>query len=321
MKEIALIIVTHNSARFIAECLSSLRAVDAVVVVVDNGSADDTKQIVRQYPDVRLIEADANLGYGKALNLGATQTDAKYLVLSNADVIYRQDTVAALVSFLKSAPKIGVTAPQQISTNGDWQRSYEDVPGIWSGIKDVAGISSVFRWYRRLCWPRRVDHRAKEVGYLTGAVLAVRRDAFDEVGGFDEDFHFYGEDSDLCMRLRSAGWKVVFCPWAEVIHYGGGHSTQMDRSDRFARLLTYGQATLAKKHLPLWQAYLYAWTKRIYFQRLALTLRLVRIFAPTSKNAQFSQRICIMDTHTKLWAEQLGQLRAKGPEAGRMGAC
>jgi N-acetylglucosaminyl-diphospho-decaprenol L-rhamnosyltransferase len=321
MAEIAVVIVTHNSARFIAPCLSSLRSAAADLVVVDNGSTDNTRQIIRQYPHVRLIEATANLGYGKAINLGARQTDSKYLILSNADVIYREDTVAGLIAFLKSDPKIGITSPQQTSPSGDWQRSYEDVPGIWSGLKDALGIGSVFRWYRRLCWPRIVDRHAKEVGYLTGAVLALPREAFCQVHGFDESFHFYGEDADLCIRLRDASWKVMFCPSAEVIHHGGGHSTQVDRSDKFGRLLTSSQVTLARKYLSLWQASLYVWLKRIYFQRLALTFRLMRIFAPTSKNEQLSQKIWIMDTHTRLWAEQLGELRHKDSKTGSVSTC
>lgn len=321
MADAAIIIVTHNSARFIGDCLSSLQSTEAHICVVDNGSTDDTRQIVRQYHHVRLLEASANMGYGEALNLGAAQTDYKYLILSNADVVYREDTVAKLVSFLKSDPEIGITAPQQISPSGGWQLSYGDTPGIWLGFKDAVGIGSALRWYRRLRWPKRVDRRPKQVGYLAGAVLALPREAFSHVHGFDENFHFYGEETDLCLRLRSAGWKVVFYPAAEVIHHGGGHSMKVDQSDKFYRLLTQSQVMLAKKHLPSWRARFYMWMEKLCFQRLALTLRLIRILSRARKNGQFAQRIWAMDVCTKLWAEQLARFSANDPETETLSIC
>jgi len=325
MAEVAIILVTHNSAGFIGPCLSSVVPSGADVVVVDNGSLDETREIIRQYPKVQLIETGTNFGYGKAINLGAAQAQSghKYLILSNTDVVYREDTVSTMISFLESHPDIGITAPRQISPHGGWQRSYGDIPGMWTGVKDVLGISSAIRWYRRICWPRRVDSRPKEVGYVFGAVLALRREAYQQAKGFDEDFYFYGDESDLCIRLRKMGWKVVFCPFTEVIHYGGGDSTRLDQSDKFYRYLTKSHAMLAKKHLPLWQARAYVWLEKLYFQRLALGFRLVKRISRknTRKDASLDHRIWVMDVCTKLLAEQLSQLNASEPKAGSLGAC
>jgi N-acetylglucosaminyl-diphospho-decaprenol L-rhamnosyltransferase len=318
-KEVAIVIATHNSAGFIGPCLASIESSGAQIIVIDNGSKDETKSIIRRYPEIQLIETDANLGYGKAINLGAKAVGegCKYLILSNPDVIYRDDSVATLISFLKSHPEIGITGPRQVSPTGGWQRSYADTPGVWVGVKDVVGINSAVRCYRRLRWPKRVDNRPKEVGYVCGAVLALPRVAYLQANGFDEDFYFYSEESDLCLRLRKMGWKVVFCPFTEIVHYGGGSSTRVDTSDRFYRYLTTSQTRLAKKHLPLWKARIYVWLQKMYFQRLAYMLRFIRIFAPTR---DISRRIEITDIHVRLWADQLNQLRGGSARSGSVRA-
>jgi N-acetylglucosaminyl-diphospho-decaprenol L-rhamnosyltransferase len=307
--EVAVIIVTYNSDRFIRPCLASLAQSGADVIVVDNGSVDDTKQIVRDHPQVKLIEASSNLGYGKAINLVALRIEHPYLVLSNADVIYGKDTVAGLISLLKANPEVGVTAPQQVSPAGDWQLSYADAPGILSGLRDALGINSALRVHRRFRWPNKVDRRPKEVGYVAGAVLALPRQVFSRVNGFDEKFHFYGEESDLCIRLRRTGWKVVFNPLVEVVHHAGGHSTNVDRSEKFYGLLIQSQVMLAKKYLSPWRAHVYLRMRRTYFQELALAFRIVRVFVPASKTALLSRKIWVMDTCTRLLTEQLVALK------------
>jgi len=316
-KQIAIVLVTHNSAEFIGACLSSIVPSGADIIVVDNGSTDGTAGIIRRFPSVRLIETCANLGYGKAINLGALQATHEYLILSNTDVVFREDTIATLVSFLKSHPGVGIVGPQQVSPGGGWQRSYGDTPGIWAGVKEAFGVNSVCRCYRRFRWPSRVDVHPKEVGYVFGAVLALPRSAFVQAKGFDEDFYFYGDESDLCIRLRKMGWKVVFCPFTEVVHYGGGDSTRVDHSDRFYRFLTTSEAMLARRHLPLWQARTYLWLKRVYFLELSLIFRLLKVLSPPSKITHLSQKIWVMDTYKRLWAEQLTTLKDCG--TGRLG--
>ena len=300
--QVVVIIVTCNSGRFIEPCLSSLNLLGADIAVVDNGSTDETKQIIRQHPQVKLIESPVNVGYGKGINLAVAHLGSKYryLILSNADVVYQKDTIAVLISLLDSNPGIGIAAPQQVSTNGGWQVSYADVPGVWSGVKDIFGINSMSRWYRRLRWPYKVDRNNKDVGYLAGAVLAVSSEAFFLVNGFDESFRFYGEDADLCIRLRAAGRRVVFCPAAEIIHHDGGHSTKTDQAEMFCHLLTKGLTLLAEKHLPRWKARVYLRLRSTYYQEVALILRIVKAVAPKGKRAKLSQKIRITDAYSRL---------------------
>ena len=302
MSKVVVIIVTRNSGHFIDPCLSSLKSGAVDIVVIDNDSTDDTKQIIRQYPHVQLIELPTNLGYGKALNLAVTKLGDKhdYLILSNADVIYQEGTIAGLISLLKSNPQIGIAAPQQISTDGGWQVSYADVPGVWSGVKDALGISSGSRWYRRFRWPHRVDRHNKDVGYLGGAVLALSLEAFRLVNGFDESFQFYAEDADLCIRLRAAGRRVIFCPATAIIHHEGGHSAKTDQAEKFCHLLTKSVMLLAEKHLPRWRACIYLRLRSIYFQEVALILRIIKVVAPKSSQVQLSRKIRVTDAYARL---------------------
>lgn len=302
MSQVGVIIVTCNSGRFIGPCLTSLESSGAGIIVVDNGSTDDTKQVLRKYPHVQLIEAPTNLGYGKALNLGVKTAgyDYEYLILSNADVVYRPDTISVLVALLRSDPRVGVTAPQQISTDGKWKISYADIPGVWSGIKDVLMINTASRWYRRIRWPRPVDRNSKDVGYLAGAVLALPLEAFRQVNGFDESFPFYGEDADLCIRLRAAKRRVVFCPEAAIIHHEGGHSAKTERAETFFRLLTNGVTRLANKHLPPWKARIYLHLRSAYYREVALILRTMKLVAPKSRRDKLSQKIRVTDAHARL---------------------
>jgi N-acetylglucosaminyl-diphospho-decaprenol L-rhamnosyltransferase len=302
---VGVIIVTCNSQNFIGPCISSLEVSGVSIVVIDNCSTDGTKDIIREHPDVRLIEAPANLGYGRALNLAVAEAGSnwEYVVLSNADVVYQADTISILISLLKSDPTIGIVAPQQISTSGGWQVSYADAPGVWSGAKDVFGVNSMSRWYRRLRWPHQVDRQNKDVAYLAGAVLALPVEAFRQVNGFDESFQFYAEDADLCIRLRNAGRRVVFCSRTAVIHHEGAHSAKTDQAEQFCRLLTTSVALLAAKHLPQWKARIYLRLRSTYYKEVATIFRVIKLFAPETRKSQLSRKIRISDVYSRLSIE------------------
>jgi GT2 family glycosyltransferase len=222
------------------------------------------------------VASPENLGYGRAMNLGFRQARSEYVVLSNADVVFPQHSISRLGAFLTDNPGVGVVGPQQVFPDGSWQRSYGDLPGIWSGIKDAVGITSVHNQLRRACWPRQVDRRPKQVPYLDGAVLVVRREAFLQVNGFDEDFFFYAEEADLCQRVRKAGWNVVFLPEVRVMHVRGGSTTAKSES-QFVRQQVNSQCLLASKHLPEWKVRLYASLQVIHFQRLQWSYRMLQV--------------------------------------------
>ncbi|GFN23664.1 hypothetical protein TAMC210_19810 [Thermanaeromonas sp. C210] len=201
--------------------------------------------------------------------------------------------------------------PQQVFPDGKWQRSYGDIPGPLSSIKNILGITSSKHLLKALTWPWfRWDRKPREVGYIDGAVMAIRREAFEAVGGFDEDFFFYGEDVDFCMRLRKAGWKVVFLPEAKVIHVRGGSSTKVCPDDRFLKLQVQSNMLFLRKHYPEWKIHLTLILQLIYCKLRKFTSYLLS-FLPSKKAHEFFKvRERVFETLSILWAEQLRQFKS-----------
>lgn len=304
------VLVTCNSSPYIESCLKSIPLDVVRVIVVDNGSTDGTQDIVKRFfPTVELIENGANLSYGPSFNVAFPRTQTQYIVLSNADVVYSQGAIQTLVDFLIAHADVGVTAPQFLYPDGAWQISYGDIPSIWTGLRDATGVNSIRRWVRRLFW-RIVDRKPKDVPYVSGAVLVFRRRAVEAVGGFDEAFFFYCDESDLCIRLRQAGWRVVFCPLARVTHVAGGDSIKVDRSEKFLTHLVNSQCRLAKKYLSDGQARFYMRCQRIYFSLLALGSRAIELLAIGSTACRFSYKAWSAGTYARLWKEKISEVRS-----------
>jgi N-acetylglucosaminyl-diphospho-decaprenol L-rhamnosyltransferase len=306
--EIEALVVTHNSAEHLVPCLDSLRANGTTAIVVDTASTDSTLQLVAErLPHVRLIQAGANVGYGKALNLGFGQTVGDYVLLSNSDVVYRPSSVRRLVEFLEENPDVALVGPQQVFPDGSWQWSYGDLPGIWPGLKDAIGVTTLRNACRYWLWPRKIDRKPKDVPYVVGAVLLVRRKAFEAIGGFDESFFLYSEECDLCARMQALGWRTVFCPQAEVIHIRGGCGTQIPSSEHFAGMVE-SQIKLARKYLSPWQASLYFRLEQMQFERLAFTYHAMRGLAPQGISTLIQKKSAATRVLARIWREKRRQL-------------
>jgi GT2 family glycosyltransferase len=311
---VEVVVVTYNSARHIRACIESIAASGAIPVVVDNGSTDGTLDIVRSGShDAQIIATGENLGYGKAMNLGFKETRGRFVILSNPDVVFLDGSIRRMLEFLENEPRIGVCGPQQIFPDGSWQRSYGNLPGIWAGIKDAVGITTLHNVMRRILWPRKVDRKPKQVPYLDGGILIARREAFEYVEGFDEEFFFYGEESDLCARLRKAKWGVVFYPLTQVIHARGGSSIQVDSSDAYVRHMVNSQRRLAGKYLAPWQARFYMWLQRIHFKRLALTYGLLRVVLKEPKASQARAKVQVFHSYLRVLQEHMAASSVASP--------
>jgi GT2 family glycosyltransferase len=201
------------------------------VVVVDNGPPGaETRAVCAEFPGVRLIERSRNEGFAKAANLGIGATASTWVLLLNPDAWPIEDAVEQLVAFAASRPGLGVTGPRLQGTDGEPQRSTIRPPlspaalAAWGAFPQaVSAAYGIWRRASRLL-PRSEVGKAE---FLQGAALLLRRRAFEQIGGFDESFFMYGEDADLCARLRAAGWTVELCPVASFVHVGGA-STRSD---------------------------------------------------------------------------------------------
>ena len=197
----------------------------AEIVVVDNASGDGiARRLAERVPSARVLEEHVNRGYGSACNRGARETRRPLLLFLNSDAYVRPGGVEALVRALDADERAAAAGPRLLETDGSLQPSIRRLPSPWrifcesSGIASLAGGHEPFAGHTKT----RADHgRAQAVEALMGAALMARRTAFEAVGGFDEGFFLYAEETDLMARWRRAGWRLLYVPQAEVVHEGG----------------------------------------------------------------------------------------------------
>lgn len=311
----AVVLITFNSEADIVPCLESLSPTGVDTLIIDNGSVDETVKIVEnRFPKVRIVRNAHNLGYAAAVNTGMSATRAECVIVSNADVIFPPDAVGELSAFMGANPHVGVAGPQQVFPDGSWRLSYEWAPGLGQAALKLFGLASLHAALRRWLWPIRIDRAPKEVGYLGGAVLAVRREAYNQVGGFDQDFFFYAEDADFCDRLRQAGWGVRFLPSATVIHVGGASSTKKDprTPERYLRMLVDAQLLYMRKRRPGWALPLYRRIEYLHARKMALFFRLLSVMQPDHRAGKFLELSRVQRSLAKIWAH--GSLRTAQAE-------
>ena len=227
---VSVIVVSYNAREHLERCLDAV-AGEPEVIVVDSGSTDGSRELVRdRFPDVRLVEPAENRGYGAGCNAGMEVAAGRWLLLLNADAWPVEDAIGRLVAFAETRPRLGIAGPPLSNPDGSLQRSVRGFPTPWR-------LATEYFFLRKLALGTRAlnafygagfDHRAPAAAeFLMGAVLLLRNEALDEVGGFDERFFMFSEETDLCYRMREAGWTVEFCPDAEFVHVGGA-STRLE---------------------------------------------------------------------------------------------
>jgi N-acetylglucosaminyl-diphospho-decaprenol L-rhamnosyltransferase len=245
LASISIVIVAYQSGEFLRRCLAAVGSGHGQVVVVDNGS-DGESGVSDEV--VRLIRRPRNDGFGSAANVGVAATSGRWVLLLNPDAWPLDDGVERLVEFAEGRPGLGAAGPLLVDEEGRPQRSTIKPPlgaaplAVWVAFpKAVTGLYGA--WRRVTSAVRRRSVRPTE--FLQAAALLVRRDAFEELGGFDESFFMYGEDADLCARLRDAGWDVELCDSARFVHVGGG-STRSDPARMRLELLRSWLRLIAK---------------------------------------------------------------------------
>lgn len=210
---------TVVAARAVAET-----APGVAIAVVDNASGDAVaERLAAEVPRARLIRETENRGYGAACNRGARETIGKYVLFLNSDAAVAPGAVAALVAALEGDSGAAAAGPRLINPDGSLQPSIQRLPTPWRIFCESSGLAALsggrgLRGHTRT----REDHGlARAVTALKGAALLVRRSAFEEAGGFDEDFFLYAEETDLLARLAARGYRILYEPRARVMHRGG----------------------------------------------------------------------------------------------------
>ncbi len=232
MFDLSIIIVSWNAKNYLQECLTSLHAAEGdlrlEIIVVDNASSDGSPELIRaHFPEVKLIETGANLGFAKANNLGLKIAAGRYIALINSDVNVAADCLSTLLQYMEQSPTIGLIGPRMMGAKGEVRRSTMKFPNLWDGFVRAMALDTLFKGTGLFRGFLNFDlnfEQVQDVDVLNGWFWMTRREAVQQVGGLDEQFFMYGEDMDWCQRFHKAGWRVVFFPEAESIHYGGASS-------------------------------------------------------------------------------------------------
>lgn len=237
-------VVSWNTRELLLRCLDSLAPAvgDGLmeVWVLDNGSGDGSAEAAREHaPWATVLEADENLGFGRAVNLVAGRSDGDWLLVCNADIAVEPGAIDALLAAGASA-RTGCVAPRLILPDGTTQHSVLPFPTVPFTLAFSLGLQHLNHALAdRLCLEGFWDpERAREVPWAIGACLLIRRRAFDEVGGFDERQWMYAEDLDLAWRLHKQGWSIRYQPSARVRHESGAATIGAFGDERTVRFLS-----------------------------------------------------------------------------------
>jgi len=203
----------------------ALDGLSAEIVVVDNASHDNSLKGVEQLDSrVRVIRNDANYGYGTACNRGMAASVGPLLCFLNPDTIPDRQSIAALMAALHETPRAGAVGPKMLNSDGTLYPSCRVVPSLKVALGHAfLGLvwrnNPFTRSYQLADW----DHEARrEVDWISGAAMLIRRESFVQAGGFDEGYFMYAEDVDLCDKIRQAGWSILYDPAAKMIHHSAG---------------------------------------------------------------------------------------------------
>ena len=249
--DLSVIVVAYRSAAHLPACLeavaSSADRLSRETIVVDNASGDGTPELVRrQAPDARLIVNEANRGFAAAVNQAARIARGRHLLLLNPDARPLPGCLERLAAELDGRPEAAFAGPQLVDPDGARQPSAWPAPGLLTLAYEALLLHNLMPRSRL----RLVTAPAGEpvdVECLSGACLLVRRAAFEALGGFDERFFIYYEDTDLALRARAAGHRVRLVPAARAVHLVGGSSFQ-DRREFRRRFHESGRLFLDKHH-------------------------------------------------------------------------
>lgn len=223
--KISIIILNYNTADYLEQTLRSIKPLpNQEIIVVDNASTDNSVDLVRKnFPSVKLIINQKNIGFSAGNNVGIRQAKGKHIVLLNSDTQIIDDAISTLSAYLDTHPKAGIVGPKLLLPDGAIDlASHRGFPTPWNAFTYFAKLEQIFPNHKvfsgyHQTW-KDFNH-THPVDAISGAVLMIRQQVINDIGLLDENFFLYGEDLDWCKRAKDAGWEVIYHPQAVVIHH------------------------------------------------------------------------------------------------------
>jgi GT2 family glycosyltransferase len=254
MLDLSICIVTLNASDFLRNCLNSIyeqsvalsltgeeaiasiqaaeqpqsggKKLSCELIIVDNGSSDDTvKMLQAEFPAARLILNDRNDGFARPINQALRYSQGRYMLVLNPDTIILPGALNTLVEFLDSHPDVGICGPKVLNRDGSMQKACRrGVSRPWAAFSYFSGLSALFphsKTFGGYLLNYLDENETHEVDGVSGSCMLIRRQVTRQAGLFDERYFAYQEDADYCFQVKKAGWKIVYLPAAQIVHYGG----------------------------------------------------------------------------------------------------
>lgn len=233
--DLSIIIVNWQTRDYLKNCLKSifdnLREIDYEIFVVDNNSKDGSVEMVKnQFPQVNLIVNSKNEGFAQANNLALEKAHGRFILLLNPDTLVIDNSFKKALDFLEKNPQVGILGGKILNPDFSLQPSVRAFPDFLSQTLILLKLHHLFPNFfvfkKYFC--QNFNYKEKqEVDQVMGAFFFVRREVLEQIGFFDENFHIWFEEVDFCFRAKKAGWKVVYFPETQIVHFGGRSFAQV----------------------------------------------------------------------------------------------
>lgn len=249
-----LIIINYNTPDLTIDCVKSAQKFylkdDFNIIIVDNNSNDDSVfQFKKKLNNVIIVETGNNLGYSGALNEGVKYTKSNIFILSNSDIVFLENSIENLIKPIIDG-KADITGPQLLYPNNLWQESFNRFPGYKLGLTDLLLINTIKRNYLRKFFKVKNHYgKMKKVDFVDGAIMAVGRETFEKVGGFDLSFSFYTEETAFCYQSTKLGARIYHIPDSILIHYRGASYGIKKIPIDYIEKMIYSKLKFCKKFL------------------------------------------------------------------------
>jgi GT2 family glycosyltransferase len=230
MPSLSIVIVNYNVRYFLRQCLQSIYKsevnADLELIVVDNASEDGSVDMLKkEFPGIRLICNSENLGFSKANNAAFKIAASDFILVLNPDTILQEDTLQCCLDFMNENPQAGAVGVRMFDGSGSYlPESKRGFPPVLGSLFKLSGLSKLFSsssFFNAYYMGHLDAGQIQKVDVLSGAFMFLRKSVIDETGGFDEDYFMYGEDIELCFRIRESGKEIIYLPQTSIIHFKG----------------------------------------------------------------------------------------------------
>lgn len=261
---LSIVIPSYNTKKLLTDCLQSIEgsksSMSYEIIVVDNASSDGSQDMVRsKFPKTILIRNKKNKGFACAVNQGWKIAKGEYVLFLNSDTIVQDNSLEVLLNYLQDEPEAGAVSGKLTLRDGNIDLdTHRGFPSPWSSLTFFLGLENIFpksKLFSQYHQGWKDLNNIHEIDAGSGALLMVVRKVLEEVNGWDEGYFFYGEDIDLCYRIKQRGYKIFFHPGTKVMHYKGASSGLRKESKDIARPTRENLIRVTKGSIDAWKKF------------------------------------------------------------------